>query len=103
VWLGMPIVSSKSESEEFDLINRILYQEAKKRPNGAAYVDTWYQFADPKTGGYAEYLPNKSGELVKVRADDGVHFEAAGGDIIARLVLKALNDRYDLTSWKKHG
>jgi hypothetical protein len=102
VWLGMPIVSSPSESEEFDLINRIIYQEAKKRPNGARYVDTWFQFADPKTGGYAEYLPNASGQLVKVRSGDGVHFEPAGGDIIARLVLKALNGRYDLTSWKKH-
>jgi hypothetical protein len=102
VWIGMPIVSSKSESTQFDLINRILYQEAKKRPNGAAYVDTWFQFADPRTGGYAEYLPNAGGQLVKVRADDGVHFEPAGGDIIARLVLKELNKRYDLTSWRKH-
>ena len=58
--------------------------------------------ADPKTGGYAEYLPNSSGDLVKVRSGDGVHFEPAGGDIIARLVLKALNQRFDLTSWKKH-
>jgi len=102
IYLGMPIVSSPSESHDFDLINRILYQEAKKRPKGALYVDTWFQFADPKTGGYAEYLPNKNGDLVKVRSNDGVHFEPAGGDIIARLVLKALNQRYDLTSWKKH-
>jgi hypothetical protein len=103
VYLGMPIVSSPSESRDFDLINRILYQEAKKRPKGALYVDTWFQFADPKTGGYAEYLKNRHGDLVKVRSDDGVHFEPAGGDIIARLVLKALNQRYDLTSWKKRG
>jgi hypothetical protein len=103
VYIGMPIVSSSSESQDFDLINRIIYQQAKKRPNGALYVDTWFKFADPKTGGYAEYLPNASGELVKVRAGDGVHFEPAGGDIIARLVLKALNERYDLTSWKKRG
>jgi hypothetical protein len=102
VYIGMPIVSSRSESSDFDLINRILYQEAKKRPNGALYLDTWFQFADPKTGGYAEYLKNAHGDLVKVRADDGVHFEPAGGDIIARLVLKALNQRYDLTSWKKN-
>jgi hypothetical protein len=100
IYLGMPIVSSPSESRDFDLINRILYQEAKKRPKGAEYVDTWFQFADPKTGGYTQYLPNKSGDLVKVRSDDGVHFEPAGGDIIARLVLKALNQKYDLTSWK---
>jgi len=101
VYLGMPIVSSPSESRDFDLINRILYQEAKKRPKGALYVDTWFKFADPKTGGYAEYLKNGHGDLVKVRSDDGVHFEPPGGDIIARLVLKALNQRYDLTSWKK--
>ena len=100
VYLGMPIVQSPNESRDFDLINRILYQEAKKRPTGAVYVDTWYQFADPKTGGFAEYLKNAHGELVKVRANDGVHFEPAGGDIIARLVLKEINRRYDLTSWK---
>jgi len=102
IYLGMPIVSSPSESRDFDLINRILYQEAKKRRKGALYVDTWFKFADPKTGGYAEYLKNASGDLVKVRSNDGVHFEPAGGDIIARLVLKALNQKYDLTSWKKH-
>jgi len=103
VYLGMPIVQSPSERSDFDLINRILYQEAKKRPNGAVYIDTWFQFADPATGGYAEYLKNSHGDLVKVRADDGVHFEPAGGDIIARLVLKQLNKRYDLTSWRKRG
>ncbi len=100
IYLGMPIVSSPSESHDFDLINRILYQEAKKRPNGAEYVDTWFKFADPQTGGYTEYLKNANGDLIKVRSNDGVHFEPAGGDIIARLVLKALNQKYDLTSWK---
>ena len=103
VYLGMPIVQSPNESHDFDLINKILYQEAKKRPKGALYVDTWFKFADPKTGGYAEYLKNAHGELVKVRSNNGVHFEPAGGDIIARLVLRALNERYDLTTWKKRG
>src|SRR5262249_9315123 len=87
---------------DFDLINGIIYKEAKRRPRGALYLDTWYQFADTKTGRFAEYLPNRNGDLIKVRANDGVHFEPAGGDIIARLVLKALNQRYDLTSWKKN-
>jgi hypothetical protein len=102
VYLGMPIVSSPSESHDFDQINRIIYHEAKRRPHGALYIDTYLRFADPKTGGYAEYLPRPDGTLVKVRSGDGVHFEPAGGDIIARLVLKALNQRFGLTSWKKH-
>ena len=52
-------------------------------------------------GGYAQYLPDGSGRLDKVRADDGVHFERAGGDMIARVVLKELNREFDLTSWRK--
>ncbi len=34
-------------------------------------------------------------------AEDGVHFEREGGDMIAREVLKALNRVYDLTSWRR--
>jgi len=100
VYIGMPIVSSSSESRDFDLLNSIIYQQAQRRPQGALYVDTYTRFADPKTGGYAQYLPRPDGTLLKVRSDDGIHFEAPGGDIIARLVLKALNQRFDLTSWK---
>ena len=36
-----------------------------------------------------------------MRADDGVHFERAAGDLIAREVLQRLNQRFDLTSWRK--
>jgi len=36
-----------------------------------------------------------------MRADDGVHFERAAGDLIARKVLAQLNRRFDLTSWKE--
>src|SRR5207247_1087364 len=101
VYVGMPITRSDEQTREFDLINRIVSQEAKKRPHDALYLDTYQLFADPKTGGYAEYLPSSSGDLVKVRAGDGVHFENAGGAIIARRVLKALNSQFDLTSWRK--
>ena len=52
-------------------------------------------------GGFSEYLENSKGDTVKVRAGDRVHFETAGGDIIAREVLKQLNLRFDLTSWRK--
>ncbi|HZR92371.1 MAG TPA: DUF459 domain-containing protein [Gaiellaceae bacterium] len=102
VWIGLPIARSASETRDFEVINRIVAEEARKRPRGAAYVDTYLLFADPNTGGYAEYLPKPDGELVKVRAPDGVHFETAGGDIIARLLLKELNAQFDLTSWRRH-
>ena len=65
-----------------------------------AYLDTYFFFAGDD-GGYAEYLANRSGALVKMRADDGVHFERPAGDLIARKVLSLLNQRYDLTSWRR--
>jgi hypothetical protein len=101
VWIGLPITKSASQTQRFELINRIVYQEAAKRPKGAAYLDTYTLFADPKTGGYTEYLKDDRGELVDVRAADGVHFERAGGDMVAREILRALNQQFDLTSWKR--
>jgi hypothetical protein len=37
---------------------------------------------------------------VKVRADDGVHLERAGGDLVARQVVRELRQVYDLWSWR---
>jgi hypothetical protein len=100
VWIGLPITSSQEQSARFDVINRAVAAEAKERPDEVAFVDTYTMFASD-TGGYAEYLEDTAGRLQKVRAGDGVHFERAGGDIIAREVLRRLNQAFDLTSWRK--
>ena len=100
IWLGLPITRSPAQTQRFDLINAVVVQEAKKRPSTATYIDTYTTFAGDD-GGYAEYLEDRRGRTVKVRAGDGVHFERAGGDMIARMVLKQLNEMYDLTSWRK--
>jgi hypothetical protein len=100
VWIGLPITSSQEQSARFDVINRAVAAEAKERPDAVAFVDTYTMFASD-TGGYAEYLEDTAGRLQKVRAGDGVHFERAGGDIIAREVLRRLNQAFDLTSWRK--
>ena len=100
VWIGLPIARSPTETQEFDRINAIVLQEAKLRPGKVIFIDTYTMFAGDD-GGFAEYLENDKGDTVKVRAGDGVHFETAGGDIIAREVLKQLNLRFDLTSWRK--
>jgi uncharacterized protein len=100
VWIGLPITRDPDQSARFDRINAIVQQEARRRPGRAAYVDTYTRFAGDD-GGFAEYLPNAAGRLVRVRARDGVHFERPGGEIIAREVLRRLNEAYDLTSWRK--
>jgi hypothetical protein len=100
VWIGLPITNDPEQTARFDTINGVVQTEAAKRPGGVAYLDTYFYFAGDD-GGYSEYLTNPSGTLVKMRADDGVHFERAAGDLIARKVLSLLNQRYDLTSWRR--
>ena len=100
IWIGLPQTSSQDQTARFDVVNAVAEKQARKRPGRAAYVDTYTMFAGDD-GGFAQYLPDGSGRLQKVRADDGVHFERAGGDMIARIVLKELNKVFDLTSWRK--
>ena len=78
----------------------MVQSEAEQAPGPRSYLDTYFFFAGDD-GGYAQYVENDSGRLVKMRADDGVHFERAAGDLIARKVLDRLNQRFDLTSWRK--
>jgi hypothetical protein len=100
IWIGLPQTRSAAQTQRFDVVNAVVEKEARKREGRAIYVDTYTMFAGDD-GGYTQYLPDGSGQLRKVRADDGVHFEREGGDMIARVVLKALNKEFDLTSWRK--
>jgi uncharacterized protein len=99
VWLGLPIASDPDQTARFDVINGVVAQQALKRPRGAFYLDTYREFAG-EDGGFTAFLPNGNGTSTRVRESDGVHFNSAGGDLIARAVLKQLNVRFDLTSWK---
>ncbi len=100
VWIGLPITDDAEQTIRYDTINAVVQSQAARRPGRVAYLDTYFFFAG-EDGGYAQYVENDSGRLVKMRADDGVHFERAAGDLIARKVLAKLNQRFDLTSWKE--
>lgn len=100
VWIGLPITNSEAQTQRFDTINAVVQKEARKRRGRAIFVDTYTMFAS-ETGGFTEYLPDAHDRSVKVRARDGLHFERAGGDMIARVVLKQLNELFDLTSWRR--
>jgi hypothetical protein len=99
VWIGLPITRDSAQTLRFDVINSIVQTEAAKREGRVSYLDTYFFFAG-ENGGYAEYLEDRAGKLVKMRAGDGVHFERPAGDIIAAKVLERLEEHYDFTSWR---
>ena len=99
VWIGLPISRDSEQTLRYDVVNAIVQSEAAKRKGRVSYLDTYFFFAG-EDGGYAQYVENSTGTLVKMRADDGVHFERAAGDLIAEKVLDRLAERYDFTSWR---
>ncbi len=99
VWIGLPISRDADQTLRFDVINSILQTEAAKRKGRVSYLDTYFFFAG-ENGGFAQYIEDATGKLVKMRADDGVHFERAAGDLIAAKVLDRLEEPYDFTSWR---
>ena len=100
VWIGLPISRDAAQTQRYDTINAIVQTEAAKRPGHASYLDTYFFFAG-KAGGYAQYISDDTGRLEKMRADDGVHFERPAGDLIAEKVLERLEERYDITGWRR--
>ena len=99
IWIGLPITRDSDQTLRFDVINSILQTEAAKRKGRVTYLDTYFFFAGDD-GGYAQYIEDPTGKLVKMRADDGVHFERPAGDLIAAKLLERLEDVYDFTSWR---
>lgn len=100
IWIGVPITRSPEQSERFRVLNTIYQTEAESRAGRVFFVNTYRLFLDDE-GNYADYLPAANGELVQVRAPDGIHFQPEGGDWIAREVLRDIREVYDVTSWKK--
>jgi hypothetical protein len=99
IWIGLPISRDADQTLRYDVINTIVQTEAAKRKGRVAYLDTYFFFAG-EDGGYAQYIEDATGKLVKMRADDGVHFERPAGDLIADKVVGRLGERYDFTSWR---
>jgi len=87
-WVGNPIMRNSVYRDKTAMIDRIYAAEAKKHP-GVQYISTWMLFADKK-GSYAEALPGPGGELVLMRAPDGIHLSRAGGDRMAQVVLDVI-------------
>jgi hypothetical protein len=97
VWIGTPQTRSTDQSARFAVIDEVVEKEAARHPGQVHFVDTFALFRD-RRGGYADYLPNANGQLIRMRSPDGVHFERPGGDRIATEVLKAFRASFRFRS-----
>jgi hypothetical protein len=88
VWIGQPNMGRPDLLAAVPAMNEVFRQEAAARP-WVLYVDAWAATSDA-SGNYAQLLPDEHGVLTQMRTDDGVHFTAAGGRLLANAALAEL-------------
>jgi hypothetical protein len=87
-WVGDPIMRNAGYRGRIAMMDHIYEAEAARHP-GVTFVSTWQLMANGK-GSYAEYLKDGGGDLVLMRASDGIHLTRAGGDRMAHSVLDVI-------------
>jgi hypothetical protein len=80
IWCGNPIARSETYSTDMSYINRIFADRAETF--GAQFLPLW-EVAAGEGGKYAAYGKDLGGVTRRLRADDGIHFTAAGYELIA--------------------
>jgi hypothetical protein len=84
IWCGNPIARDPAYSADMGYLNDIFAQEAASY--GAQFISLRTVMADDQ-GRYAAYGNDRDGTTERLRADDGIHFTAAGYELIAEKIL----------------
>ena len=88
LWCGNPIARSPTYSADMTYINGIYAEETARF--GARFVPLWNAVADEQ-GAYAAYGKDRDGTTQRLRTDDGIHFTAAGYELIAEKLIELLS------------
>ena len=94
VWVGIPIVKERQRWDFYRRVNDI-YRDTANADAFGTYVDTWEPF-EAGDGGYTAFARNERGDLVEVRAPDGVHFTPTGYSFIGRMAIRAADDAFGM-------
>ncbi|MDX1621251.1 MAG: hypothetical protein R3320_09690, partial [Nitriliruptorales bacterium] len=93
-WVGMPIARDADYSAKMELLNGIYAAESESYES-ITFIRSWELFAGPD-GRFSEYLPNRNGDVVDMRLNDGIHLTTAGAYRLARLVVAEIASAWGL-------
>lgn len=92
IWVGMPVMKNDKMSADLIQLNEIYRSRATRA--GAVYVDIWDAFLNDG-GIFDAFGPDLNGEIVKLRAADGIHFTKAGARKLAHFVEGEIKRIFD--------
>jgi hypothetical protein len=87
IWCGNPIARSPVYSSDMSYINPIFAEQAAQF--GAQFFPLWEIITDGE-GHYAAHAKDLNGITRRMRGDDGIHFTAAGYELIADRLISLL-------------
>jgi hypothetical protein len=87
IWCGNPIARSPAYTADMGYINDIYADEVTHF--GGEFLPLWTVIADDQ-GQFTAYGHDRNGVTERLRNDDGIHFTAAGYELIAERVISAL-------------
>src|SRR6185295_1625291 len=96
---GLPIMRSDGQNADAEALNDV-YRE-KAFINGAKFIETWNGFTD-ESGRFSAYGPDMTGQVKRLRADDGVHFTMRGYLKLAHYVEKELRRDLNLAKIERN-
>lgn len=91
IWVGLPVMKSESFSADMARLNEIFKERVQRQ--GDVFVDLWEASSDER-GQYSAFGPDIDGEIVKIRAADGVHFTPAGAISVGHFVAGEIRKIY---------
>jgi hypothetical protein len=93
-YIGQPIMRESKQNRIANDINIAIVKAAASRP-WVTYIDSWSLLTDPN-GNYSTYLQNAAGEMVKARADDGIHLTPTSTVWVANAAHAAIRKEWKL-------
>lgn len=100
-WIGSPTLKDENMDAAVVEVNAIAQEVAKRHPE-VQYVDAYKLFSGTD-GKFAADLPDGNGEVVTMRAGDGVHLTMNGAEYLARAVYKLVDAQCAITEQKVAG
>ena len=95
-WVGAPVLRDNEKNEAVKQLNAVAQQVVAGDPQ-ALYIDM-YGLLDDGEGNYTPSLPDENGDVVQMRAGDGVHLTTAGADYLAHALFPVLDSDCAVTA-----
>ena len=93
-WVGLPVLRDARRNATAADANAAVAAAASERP-WVRFVDIWSLFTDAE-GRFATFRPSATGEVIRVRQDDGIHLSRVATTWVAALVYEELQRDWGL-------